>query len=271
MAADPARSPAAVALRDVGVVRGGLALLDGICWQIGPAERWVVLGPNGSGKTTLLQVASARLWPTRGTVEILGERLGRVNVRSLRSRVALVSGAVTRQLPPGATAREVVVTGLDGALAAWWRRYAEQDVARAERLLSDAGIGGPAGVGDRPFAVISEGERQRVLLARALMGRPELVFFDEPAAGLDLGAREHLLRRLAEMAADPHVPPFAMVTHHVEEIPEGATHGLLLRQGRIVASGPLDEVMVADALSICFGLPLDVGRRGKRWWSASRS
>lgn len=263
----------AVRLADVSVVRDGRPILDRVDWTVGPGERWAVLGPNGSGKTTLLQVAGARLWPTAGTVEVLGQRLGRVDVRTLRSRVALVSGAVIRQLRPALTAREVVVTGRTGALEPWWHTYGPDDWAEADRLLA-AGDGAPgrgerdgAELGDREFGVISEGERQRVLLARALMSRPELLLLDEPAAGLDLGARERLVTRLARLAADASVPPLVLVTHHAEEIPRGITHVALVRDGRLLAAGPSGEVLTSDRVSECFGLAVTVGCDDGRWWT----
>ncbi len=267
----------------MSVVREGRAILDDVDWTVGAGQRWVVLGPNGSGKTTLLQVAGARLWPTRGTVDVLGSRLGKVDLRTLRSRVSLVSGSVIRQLRPDLLAREVVVTGRTGALEPWWHTYSPEDWAEADRLLGSGGGGrdGSAGgtgdgdgapgggtpLGDRPFGVISEGERQRVLLARALMGRPELLLLDEPAAGLDLGARERLVSHLARLAADPAVPPLVLVTHHAEEIPPGTTHAALMRDGRLRAAGVLETVLTSAAVSDCFGLEVTVGRDGGRWWS----
>ncbi|HLG66655.1 MAG TPA: ATP-binding cassette domain-containing protein [Acidimicrobiales bacterium] len=264
------RAPAAraVALSGVAVVRDGAALIEDVHWAVGAGERWVLLGPNGSGKTTLLQVAGARLWPTRGRVEVLGQRLGTVDLRPLRARVAVVSGALVRQLRPGLTAREVVATGRHGALETWWHHYTADDWAEADRLLADAGVGGAGGIGTRAFGVISEGERQQVLLCRALMSRPELLLLDEPAAGLDLGARERLVLRLAALAADPEVPPVVLVTHHVEEIPSGFTHAGLLRAGRLVASGRLDDVLTSEAVSDAFGVAVRVGRaEDGRWWS----
>jgi len=224
----------------------------------------VILGPNGAGKTTLLQVAGARLWPTAGTVEILGARLGTVDVRTLRPRVALVSGAVTRQLRADVLARDVVASGRYGALETWWNRYTEEDWEKADALLA---LGGVADVGDRPFGVISEGERQQVLLARALMSNPELLLLDEPFAGLDLGARERLLLRLADLAADLSNPPIVLVTHHCEEIPPGFTHGGLVSDGELVASGRLPEVVSSALVSACFGIDVTVGRTDGRWWS----
>lgn len=249
-------------------MRDGTALLDGISWEVGPGERWALLGPNGSGKTTLLRVVGSALWPTRGRVEILGERLGQVDMRALRQRIAVVSAAVGRTLRPAQPALDVVLTGRYAALETWWHEYTEGDRAEARRLLDEAGFGG-ASFGGRPFGLLSEGERQQVLLARALMGRPELLLMDEPAAGLDLGARERLVRRLSMLADDPAVPPMVLVTHHVEEIPPGVTHAALLRGGRMVAAGPAGEVLTDGPVSEAFGLPVDVRRHQGRWSARS--
>ena len=258
----------AVALRGVTVRRDGVPVLDGIDWQVQRSERWVVLGPNGSGKTTMLQVAGARLWPTSGRVQVLGAELGRVDVRTLRPRVALVSGAVTRQLRPDVTAREVVASGRFGALETWWHTYGAPDWEKADRLLAQGGVGE---IADRSYGVISEGERQQVLLARALMSDPELVLLDEPFAGLDLGARERLLLRLRALASDPGSPPIVLVTHHCEEIPPGFTHGGLMRAGRLIAAGPLGDVITSQHVSTCFDLDVTVGRSDGRWWSRAVS
>ena len=242
-------------------------MLRGVDWRVGAGDRWVVLGPNGSGKTTLLQVAGARLWPTAGTVEVLGARLGEIDVRALRPRIALVSSAVTRQLRAELAARDVVVSGRHGALETWWNRYSDEDWQKADRLLA---LGRVAELGNRPFGVISEGERQQVLLARALMSDPELLLLDEPFAGLDLGARERLLARLAAVAADPGSPPIVLVTHHCEEIPPGFTHGALVSDGQMVASGPLSDVVTSARVSACFGVDVTVGCTDGRWWSRAR-
>jgi iron complex transport system ATP-binding protein len=260
---DPA-SPPAIALHGVTVQREGVPVLRGIDWRVEPADRWVILGPNGSGKTTLLQVAAARLWPTAGTVDVLGARLGQVDVRTLRPRVALVSGAVTRQLRADLPARDVVASGRHGALETWWHQYTREDWEKADELLANGGVGE---LGDRPFGVISEGERQQVLLARALMSDPELILLDEPFAGLDLGARERLLVRLTALAADPASPPVVLVTHHCEEIPPGFTHAGLVSGGALVASGPLPEVVTPERVSACFGVAVAVGCTDGRWWS----
>ncbi len=260
---------AVVRLDGVAVVRDGVALLDDVTWTVGPGERWALLGPNGSGKTTLLRVVGAGLWPTRGTVEILGERLGRVDMRELRKRITVVSASVGRTLRPAQPALDVVLTGRHAALETWWHEYTDADRARASALLGDAGFGG-ALFAARAFGLLSEGERQQVLLARALMGDPELILMDEPAAGLDLGAREGLLARLARLAADPLVPPMILVTHHLEEIPPGITHAALLRGGGMVASGPIADVLTDGAVSDVFGVAVTVDRRNGRWWARAR-
>jgi iron complex transport system ATP-binding protein len=259
--ADP---PPAVRLEHVRVVRNGTALLDDVSWEVGAGERWALLGPNGSGKTTLLTVVGSALWPTSGTVEILGERLGRVDMRALRRRIAVVSASVSRTLRPELPALDVVLTGRFAALETWWDEYTDADRDRAAALLSEAGFG-TSGFAERPFGLLSEGERQQVLLARALMSSPELLLMDEPAAGLDLGARERLLVRLAALAADPSVPPLVLVTHHLEEIPPGVTHAALMHGARLVAAGPVQEVLVSATVSDAFGVSVTVERHGGRW------
>jgi len=256
-------------LAGVAVVRDGVPLLDDITWSVGPGERWALLGPNGSGKTTLLRVAGAALWPTRGTVRILGGTLGRVDMRQLRTRITVVSASVGRTLRPAQPALDVVLTGRYAALETWWHEYTAADRERAAALLADAGFGGQ-GFAERAFGLLSEGERQQVLLARALMGDPELILMDEPAAGLDLGARERLLGRLAALAGDAAVPPLVLVTHHLEEIPPGVTHAALLRAGRMLAAGPVGDVLSDDAVSDAFGVAVAVERRNGRWSARAR-
>ncbi len=246
----------------VDLLRGGRLIVDGVDWDVGRSERWVVVGPNGSGKTTLLQLACGYLQPSRGTVHVLGHQLGRVDVRQLRQRIGLVSGAVRRKLVPTLTAAELVVSGRHGALEPWWHHYSEADMAEARRLLDAAGFGD---IADRAFGLLSEGERQQVLLARAVMGRPELFLLDEPCAGLDVAGRERLVDRLAQLAVDPDAPPTVLVTHHVEEIPPAFTHALLVREGKVVAAGALDHVLNSANLSRCFGLPLQLAAAHGRW------
>jgi len=244
------------------VRRGPVTLLDGVDWTVEPDDRWVVLGPNGAGKTTLLRLAAAELHPTRGTVDVLGERLGRVNLVELRTRIGLSSASLGLRVPTDEIVRDVVVSAGYGVLGRWRERYDAADTDRAEELLAALGLRGFA---TRAYGTLSEGERKRALIARALMTDPELLLLDEPAAGLDLGGREDLVSRLAALSTDPAAPTSVLVTHHVEEIPRGYTHGLLLRGGRVVEAGPLDDVLTDDNLSATFGLPLAVQRRRGRY------
>ena len=239
-----------------------IPVLHHVDWVVGPGERWIVLGPNGSGKTTLFELASGYLHPTRGTVDILGHRLGHYDVRRLREHIGLVSTAVAKKLFPGITATDVVVSALHGALEPWWHRYGEAERDRAFELLARAGF---AAIADRPFGVLSDGERQQVLIARALMSDPALLLLDEPAAGLDVGGRERLVATLSRLAGDAAAPPTVMITHHVEEIPVGFTHVLLLREGRVVAAGPLAPTLNVGSLSSTFGLPLVLEHAAGRW------
>ena len=246
---------AAAYLRDVFVVRGNSTLRDSINWEIGPSDRWVVLGPNGAGKTTLLQIVAATLFPTSGDAVILGEALGDVDVFDLRPRIGLASAALAERMPSTETVLDVVRTAAYAVMGRWRERYDGRDDQRAEQLLRQLGV---EHLAHRTFGTLSEGERKRVQIARALMPDPELLLLDEPAAGLDLGAREDLVARLTELARQPDAPVMVLVTHHVEEIPDGFTHAMLLGRGRIVAAGPLQQVVTAENLSATFGIPLAV-------------
>jgi iron complex transport system ATP-binding protein len=249
-------------LSGVTVVREGATLLAGIDWTVEEGQRWAVLGPNGAGKTTLLAVASASLFPSAGTVELLGERFGSVDLGELRTRVGLSSSSLNDRVPPHERAVDVVVTAAHGVIGRWREGYDDSDVSRAVELLARVGLRAFA---DRRFGSLSEGERKRVLLARALMTDPELLLLDEPAAGLDLGAREALLRLLTRLATAPGASPSVLVTHHVEEIPVGTTHALLLARGRVVAAGPVADVVTGPLLSRAFGIPLQVAAGGGRF------
>ncbi|MDT3399228.1 ABC transporter ATP-binding protein [Streptomyces sp. B1866] len=249
-------------LVDVSVVRDGRALVDGVSWSIKEGERWVILGPNGAGKTTLLNVASSYLFPTAGTVRILGERLGRVDVFELRPRIGMAGIAMADKMPRRQTVLETVLTAAYGMTAHWRESYESVDEDRARAFLDRLGMTDHLG---RTFGTLSEGERKRTLIARAMMSDPELLLLDEPAAGLDLGGREDLVRRLGRLARDPYAPSMIMVTHHVEEIPPGFTHVLMIRQGQVLAAGPVETELSARNLSRCFGLPLIVERTGDRW------
>ena len=251
-----------LALSGVDLVRGERTILHRVDWRVRRGERWAVLGPNGSGKTTLLRVASLYLHPSRGTVDVLGERLGRTDTRELRRHAQLTSAALADMLQPKLRAEDVVVTGKYAALAPWWHRYTGADRRKAGALLDRFGCRALAGAA---FGTLSSGERQRVLLARTLMSDPALWLLDEPTAGLDLGGREQLVALLGAVAADAGPPSIVMVTHHVEEIPPAFTHALLLAAGRVHAAGAIEDVLTSERLSSCFGVPLTLERRGGRW------
>ncbi|MDQ3324913.1 MAG: ABC transporter ATP-binding protein [Actinomycetota bacterium] len=259
---------AVVELAEVSVTRGGSRLLDEVSWTVLDDQRWVVLGPNGAGKTTLLQMISARMHPTAGVAGVLGEVLGTVDVFELRPRIGFMSAALADSIPAAERVADVVVSAAYAVVGRWREEYDEPDHDRARGLLSDVGIGHLA---DRTFGTLSEGERKRVQVARALMTDPELLLLDEPGAGLDLAAREDLVSTLTALAADIDAPASVLVSHHVEEIPPGFNHALLLRAGAVVAAGPVDEALTAETLSEAFGLPLVLERSAGRWSARRRS
>ena len=249
-------------LRGVGVRRETSMLLRNVDWTAHEDERWILIGPNGAGKTTLLQVGATTLFPTEGTVDVLGERLGDVDVFDLRPRIGMASASLAEKVPPGEKVIDLVLTASYAILGRWKEEYDSSDVTRAVELLDAFGC---AHLIRRRFATLSEGERKRVQIARALMPDPELLLLDEPAAGLDLGGREDLVRRLSILAHDAKAPMIVLVTHHVEEVPDGFTHAMLLRRGFVLAAGPIAEVFTERNLSKCFGLPLQVEYRHARW------
>ncbi len=251
----------------VGVRRGASTLLELVDWQVEIDEKWVVLGPNGAGKTTLLRLAATELHPSYGTVHVLGERLGRTDVFELRPRIGFSSASLAGRIPGDEVVSDLVVSAGYAVLGRWRERYEALDNARAAGLLAALGVEGMAG---RRFGTLSEGERKRVLIARALMTDPELLLLDEPAAGLDLGGREDLVARLAMLATDPDSPATVLVTHHVEEIPPGFTHAMLMRDGTVVAQGLLEAVLNEGNLSKTFGLDLVLRRSGARYFAYRR-
>ena len=255
-------------LHDVTLRRGATTILDAISWHVTDGQRWVVLGPNGAGKTTLLQIASARMHPSSGTASVLGSRLGTVDLFELRPRIGVASAALADRILPSERVLDVVLTAAYGMTGRWREQYEALDHERARVLLDVFGVGPLA---ERTFGTLSSGERKRVQIARALMTDPELLLLDEPAAGLDLGGREELLGALTELARDPRSPVMVLVTHHVEEIPAGFTHALLLRDGQVAAAGPLADVITAERLSATFGLELEVERHGDRWSARART
>ena len=256
-----------LALTGVSLVRDGRTILDRIDWRVAPGDRWIVLGPNGSGKTSLCRLAGLYLHPTNGDVDVLGERLGRTDVRELRTRLGMTSQALADMLRPGLQAIDLVMTGRNAALAPYWHRYDDADRERAAGLLARFGC---ARLATARYATLSAGERQRVLLARALMSDPPLLLLDEPAAGLDLAGREQLVAMLADVAADRATAAIVLVTHHVDEIPRGFTHVLMLAGGRVAARGPIADTLTAENLSRCFGLRLALARQDGRWMAWGR-
>jgi iron complex transport system ATP-binding protein len=252
----------------VTVRRGQVTLLDSIDWSVDSDQRWVVLGPNGAGKTTLLQVASAQIHPTEGVAGILEEVLGTVDIFELRPRIGLTSAALAERIPRGERVHDVVVSASYGVVGRWREEYDDLDHERATDLLVEVGV---SHLADRTFGTLSEGERKRVQIARALMTDPELLLLDEPAAGLDLGGREDLVSTLSVLAHDPASPATVLVSHHVEEIPPGFTHALLLREGAVVAAGPVGEVVTEENLSATFGLPLVLRHEAGRFSARRRA
>jgi iron complex transport system ATP-binding protein len=251
----------ALELTGVGLVEQGTVVLRALDWTAERDQRWAILGPNGSGKTSILRLLAFQRAPSTGAVTVLGDRYGAVDVRSARQRIGLASSALLQRLRPTLTAHEVVVMGRDAALEPWWTTYSDADHTRADDLLALVGCAGHAA---QEIATLSEGERKRLLVARLLMPEPELLLFDEPCAGLDLGGRESLVALLGELARDGD-RPLVMVTHHLEEIPPGITHALLLRAGQVVAAGPIAATLTSEVVSETFGVAVGVDRRDGRW------
>jgi iron complex transport system ATP-binding protein len=240
---------------DVSLLRDGHVLVGPVTWSVELDERWVIIGANGAGKTSLLRIAAAAEHPSSGVAYVLGERLGRVDMSELRARVGLSSSALAQRIPDNELVRDLVVSAGYAVLGRWRERYEDVDYNRAVDMLESLGA---EHLADRTYETLSEGERKRILIARALMTDPELLLLDEPAAGLDLGGREELVVRLADLAADPDAPALVLVTHHVEEIPPGFSHCMLLSQGRVVAAGLLSDVLTGENLSAAFGQSITV-------------
>lgn len=254
--------PPVLEFDDVVVRRSGRNILDRLSWEVHDDQRWVILGPNGAGKTTILQLADTLMHPTSGTVTVLGEQLGRTDVFELRPRIGFASSAMARRIPAEETVLDAVLTAAYSVTGRWNEEYEDLDERRALRVLSQWRLDH---LTDRTFGTLSDGEQKRVQIARAVMTDPELLLLDEPTASLDLGAREDLLGLLSGFAQAPTTPAMTMVTHHVEEIPVGFTHVLLLRDGRVMAAGPLGETLTGDALTETFGVPIALTREGGRY------
>lgn len=256
-------------LAGVSVRRGTKLLLDNVDFRVDEGERWVVIGPNGAGKTTMMQLLSTQMHPTTGVVEVLGEYLGAVDVFELRPRIGVSSAAIAERIPRRELVRDVVVSASYGVMGRWREEYQAMDYARADSLIEMLHVGE---LSERTFGTLSEGERKRVEIARALMTDPELLLLDEPGAGLDLRGREILVQTLSELCLDPDAPTMVLVTHHLEEIPEGITHALLLANGKALAAGPIDQVLTSARMSEAYQMPLQVTKFGRRWTArAARS
>jgi iron complex transport system ATP-binding protein len=246
------------------VRRGDKNILGPIDWAVNPGERWVILGPNGAGKTTLLQLCATLIHPTSGDVKILGQSLGKIDVFELRTRIGITSSAFVKDFPEDEIVMDVVLTAAYAMLGRWQESYDLWDESRAKGLLTALGV---RDLGSRLFSSLSEGEKKRVQIARALMTDPELLLLDEPASSLDLGGREDLLVRLERLAKDPLAPATVIVTHHVEEIPIGTTHALLLKDGEVIAQGAVDRVINNAFMSQAYGLPISVQNYGGRYFA----
>jgi iron complex transport system ATP-binding protein len=253
-----------LALADVSVRKGQRIILGPVNFSVTEGERWVILGPNGAGKSTLIKLLAAMSFPTMGHVEILGNAVGLVDVFELRPRIGFCSSVMAEHIPEDELVRDVVLTAAYAILGRWNEAYDLWDESRAIALLTTFGV---RNLGDREFGTLSEGERKRVQICRALMADPEILLLDEPAAGLDLGGREDLLTRFANFSRDPAAPATILVTHHIEEIPEGTTHALLMKDGVIAVSGPIDEVITSEHISAVFGLPIAVQKEGSRFFA----
>lgn len=258
----------ALEFTDVVVRREGRNIIDHVTWQVHDDQRWVILGPNGAGKTTLLQLADTLMHPTAGTVTVLGETLGRTDVFEVRPRIGFASSAMAKRIPRDETVLNTVLTAAYSVLGRWNESYEDIDERRALRVLGDWRL---EHLADRTFDTLSDGEQKRVQIARAVMTDPELLLLDEPTASLDLGSREELLALLSGYASAPTTPAMLMVTHHVEEIPVGFTHVLLIRDGGIVAAGPISEALTAEALGETFGMTISLTSEGGRYAARAAS
>lgn len=243
-------------------MRGGKNILGPLSWEVNEGERWVVIGPNGAGKTTLFSLCASQIHPTKGSIEILGERLGAVDVFELRPRIGIVGTYVSTNLPDEERVIDVVLTGAYAILGRWQEPYELWDESRAVALLTIMGV---RELAERKYFTLSDGEKKRALIARSLMSNPELVLLDEPAAGLDLGGREDLLKRFDSLAADPNAPATLIITHHIEEIPSGTSHVLLLKNGQAVASGPISQVLTSENVSSAYGLEIQIDQHNGRF------
>ncbi|GAA4172900.1 ABC transporter ATP-binding protein [Gryllotalpicola koreensis] len=261
-------SSTVVSMQSAAVERNGNTILEGVDWQVTSDQRWVVLGPNGAGKTTLLQLAAAQLTPSSGTVTLLDQNTSEADPAELRPHIGFASNSLSRRLPYGETVLDIVLTAAYGITARWKEEYEDIDERRAHRVLAEWKVDHLA---ERKFGELSDGEQKRVQIARSVMADPELLLLDEPAASLDLGAREELVQLLGGYASSASAPAIIMVTHHVEEIPVGFTHAVVLAGGKVAAAGPIDETLTSDILSSAFGVPVEVTGNDGRFTARAKS
>lgn len=253
-----------VDMKGVSVVRDGRAIVEPMDWQVELDERWIIIGPNGAGKTTLMKLAAAQMFPTTGTVTLVGEQMGRVDLREIRTAIGMSSSAMAQRIPADEKVADIVISAGYDVMGRWREEYDEMDYERAVEILEQVGA---YHLAEQRWGTLSEGERKRTLIARALMTDPELLLLDEPGAGLDLGGREDLIELLSQLAADPDSPAIVMITHHVEEIPPGFTHGMLLDEGQVVAQGVLEDVMTDKYLTKTFHQPIEIRQEDGRWFA----
>ncbi len=265
----PATAPAAeedlvIDMSGVSVVRDGKTILAPMNWRVELDERWIIIGPNGAGKTTLMRLAAAQMFPTTGTVTLVGETMGTVDLREIRTSIGMSSSAMAHRIPGDEKVADIVISAGYDVMGRWREEYDHQDHERAIDILESVGA---YHLADQTWGTLSEGERKRTMIARALMTDPEILLLDEPGAGLDLGGREDLIALLSELASDPDSPAIVMITHHVEEIPPGFTHGLLLDEGEVVAQGMLEDIMTGENLTKTFHQPINLTQMDGRWFA----
>lgn len=247
---------------NVTVLRDQRPILNNVDWKVHSNQRWVIVGPNGAGKTTLLRVAASQIHPSTGTAKLLGSTLGEVNVFELRTRIGFASNAMSVHIPNSETVLDAVMTASYGITGRWNEKYDDVDERRARRVLAEWQLDELA---DRPFGTLSDGERKRAQIARSVMPDPEILLLDEPVASLDMAAREHTISVLGNYASAPSAPAIIMVTHHIEEIPKGFTHALILSRGQVYSAGEIDSTLTTEKISGAFGFGLEVSKDGDRF------
>jgi iron complex transport system ATP-binding protein len=254
-------------LRDVSVVRDGKPILSNIDWQVEGDQRWVIIGPNGAGKTTLLRIIATQIHPSTGSAQVLGHDFGHVDFAELRPRIGFASTALASRIPLTETVLDTVMSASHGVTGRWNEQYESIDERRALRVLSEWELGDFA---QRTFGSLSDGEKKRAQIARAVMPDPELLLLDEPVASLDLAAREQTVNLIGNYAESPYAPAIIMVTHHLEEIPAGFTHAMILNEGRVFAAGPIGHILNSENISEAFGIGIDIDQVDGRYRARAR-